>query len=249
MDIEIKEEFLSRWRKYFGSADLPIVFFYTDEPGPIEQAPPAKSHHCLICDLARVRAGQSLALDVKAIPCSGGQRYLGFTQSLMPDFEYFLSCGIPGKIEGERYIRTPELVAQRMKHMVPFAAPGKYIVFKRWDKLEAGDRPLAVIFFAVPDVLAGLFTLANFDEAENAVVAPFGAGCGTIVNFPWWELHTPRPKAVLGMFDVSARPCVPAGVLTFSVPWPKFERMVATMDESFLITPSWEKVRARLGLS
>jgi hypothetical protein len=30
------------------------------------------------------------------------------------------------------------------------------------------------------------------------------------------------------------------------VPMKKFERMVANMDESFLITPSWEKVRARL---
>ncbi len=48
------------------------------------------------------------------------------------------------------------------------------------------------------------------------------------------------------MFDVSARPCVPAGVLTFAVPWPKFTRMVANMDESFLITSSWAKVQARL---
>lgn len=28
----------------------------------------------------------------------------------MPNFEYFLSCGIPGKLEGERYKKTPELV-------------------------------------------------------------------------------------------------------------------------------------------
>jgi hypothetical protein len=48
------------------------------------------------------------------------------------------------------------------------------------------------------------------------------------------------------MFDVSARPCVPAKMLSFAVPWQKLVRMVDQMDESFLITPSWHKVRARM---
>jgi hypothetical protein len=57
---------------------------------------------------------------------------------------------------------------------------------------------------------------------------------------------TERLRAVLGMFDVSARPCVSPDVLTFAVPWPKFVRMVETMDESFLITDSWHRVRSRI---
>jgi hypothetical protein len=48
------------------------------------------------------------------------------------------------------------------------------------------------------------------------------------------------------MFDVSARPYVPAGLLTFSVPWPKFVRMLDDMDESFLITQSWGKLKRRI---
>jgi hypothetical protein len=48
------------------------------------------------------------------------------------------------------------------------------------------------------------------------------------------------------MFDVSARPSVPAGTLTFSVPMARFRAMVANMDESFLITESWSKVRERI---
>ena len=55
-----------------------------------------------------------------------------------------------------------------------------------------------------------------------------------------------RPRAVLGMFDVSARPCVPAGTLTFAVPFNKFQQMAGNMEESFLITGSWEKVRKRI---
>jgi hypothetical protein len=51
---------------------------------------------------------------------------------------------------------------------------------------------------------------------------------------------------VFGMFDVSARPCVPGGVLTFALPWPKFVRMMEDVEESFLITESWHKVQARI---
>jgi hypothetical protein len=78
------------------------------------------------------------------------------------------------------------------------------------------------------------------------VIAPFSAGCGSIVQHPYQQLEAERPKSVLGMFDVSARPCVPPEVLTLAIPWPKFVRMVDDMDESFLITGSWHKVRARI---
>ncbi len=115
------------------------------------------------------------------------------------------------------------------------------------DVIEERDEPLVIIFFAPPDVLSGLFTLANYDEREpDNVIAPFGAGCGTIVHHPCRELTSDRPRAVMGMFDVSARPCVPPNVLSFAVPWPKFVRMVDNMEESFLITKSWGKVKKRI---
>jgi len=134
-----------------------------------------------------------------------------------------------------------------MNRMPAFQAPGRYIVFKRWDAMDETDEPAAVVFFSPPDVLSGLFTLAGYDELDaQAVIAPFGSGCASIVYHPYLELASPQPRAVLGMFDVSARPCVPANVLTFAVPWPKFARMVENMDESFLITGSWAAVRRRI---
>ena len=126
-------------------------------------------------------------------------------------------------------------------------APGKYIVFKRWDMLEKADQPDVVIFYAMPDILAGLYTLASFDEAEqNMVIVPFGSGCASIVQYPYMEVKSPHPKAVIGMFDVSARPFVSKNELTFSAPMIKFKRMVDNMKESFLITPSWAKVQKRI---
>ena len=33
MDITVKNEFLLRWEKYFGKAELPFVWFYSPDPG------------------------------------------------------------------------------------------------------------------------------------------------------------------------------------------------------------------------
>jgi hypothetical protein len=119
---------------------------------------------------------------------------------------------------------------------------------KRWNLLHEEDQPQVAIFLAPPDALSGLFTLANFDEPTNeAVFCPMGAGCATIVQYPLIECRSGRPRAVLGMFDVSARPGADSSSLTFSVPMKKFERMADNMDEIFLITESWEKVKSRLG--
>ncbi len=213
----------------------------------MEKAAQAGTWRCLINALSSVREGQPLAFDADSIGCPGGKRYTGFTQKVMPNFEYFLSCGLPGRLEGERYKKTPELVKEAMAHAPAFAAPAPFIVFKRWDKLEESDTPEVVIFFARPDVLSGLFTLANFDEAEqNGVIAPFGSGCSSIVQHPYLEGKSARPRAIIGMFDVSARPYVPSDVLTFAAPINKFSRMIENIDESFLITNSWRKVQERI---
>jgi uncharacterized protein (DUF169 family) len=247
MDTKIKEKFLKHWNTFFGGVELPICFYYTDQEGSVEKVKPSAGHQCFIGALAKVRKGQSLCFDVHSIGCRGGKRYLGFSEELVPRFEYFLSCGIPGKLEGERYKKSPELVKELLKKMPPFKAPAPFIVFKRLDMLEAADEPAVAIFFAKPDVLAGLFTLANYDEVEqHGVIAPFGAGCSTIVMYPYLESDSQRPRAVLGMFDVSARPFVPAETLTFAAPMNKFDRMIDNMEESFLITSSWEKVQKRI---
>jgi len=248
MDMNLKEKFSRLWHKYFNGASLPITFYYTDEEGRAATMKPDSGHRCVIGDLIKVREGNSISYSADSIGCFGGKRYLGFAQTIAPNFEYFLSCGIPGKLEGERYKKSPELVREVMKQQAAFKAPAQFIVFKRWDMLEEADSPDVVIFFAQPDVLSGLFTLVNFDEAEpNGVFAPFSAGCGSIVQYPYLEGKSKRPRGVIGLFDVSARPFVPADVLTFSVPMNKFTRMVGNMGESFLITGSWQKIIRRIG--
>jgi hypothetical protein len=247
MDMAVKETFAHRWPKYFPGAEWPIVFYYTNDPSRAERVPPVTERVCVIAQLGAVRQGHSLCFEEASLGCAGAKRYFGFCQTLMPGFEYFLSCGIPGKLIGERYKKSPEIVREMIEHAPVFTAPAPYVIFKRWDHLEASDDPEAVIFYAKTDVLSGLFTLSGFDESDvNAVKAPFSAGCGSIVQYPWLEQRADHPHAVLGMFDVSARPWVQRDVLTFAVPMKKFTRMVRNMDDSFLTTSSWQRVRDRL---
>lgn len=249
MKTEQRDTFIQLWKKYFGNAELPVAFYYSNEKDDVEIADKPKGHSCFICELAKVRNGKSLAFDDTNIGCAGGRRYVGFTDTIRPGFEYFLSHGNE-QMEGERYIRTPEMVKDLMKNQQHFNMSGKCIIFKRWDQLNAADEPEVVIFFASPDVLSGLFTLANFDQTDpNTTIAPFGSGCSSIVHHPMAESRSGNPRAIIGMFDPSARPCVPSDVITFAVPMKRFEKMISNMEESFLITDTWKTIRERISKS
>jgi len=247
MDATLKDTFIQRWQTYFPGAELPITFYYADDLGDVALAEVTDNTQCFIAQLAVVRRGESQCFTVDTMVCPGAKKYVGFSQTVMPNFEYFLSCGIPGKLEGERYKKTPEMVKDLVEKAPEFVAPAPYIVFKRWDRLERDDDPEVVIFYAKPDALSGLFTLAGFDETDpSAVIAPFSAGCGSIVQHPYVQKDADHPKGVLGMFDVSARPWVQKDILTFAAPIARFAQMVDNMPESFLITPSWDRVKRRL---
>ena len=127
MDMKLKETFVGAWDKYFDKGELPLVFFYTNQPDGVELLKPALAHQCFLGVLSRVRKGASLCFNVDSIGCGGGKRFLGFTQEIMPNFEFFLSCGIPGVMEGERYKKSPELVLEAIKYLPKMEAPAEFI--------------------------------------------------------------------------------------------------------------------------
>jgi uncharacterized protein (DUF169 family) len=247
MDIEIKNKFIKLWKRYFKNSELPVIFYYTDGNSGVKYAVKTKNWRCVISDIGKVRKGQDLYFNKDNLGCNCAKRYLGYSKQLFPDFRYFLSYGIEGKLEGERYKKSPEIVDELLKEQVTLPIDNKNIVFKRWDKLTETDNPDVVIFFATPDVLSGLFTLASFDSADQqSSVTPFGAGCSSIVHYPYLEKDKDNPKAIIGMFDASARPCVPENALSFVVPYKKCVKMIDNMEESFLITKTWKTVMKRL---
>ena len=245
MDDSLKEKFLILWNRYFDNAELPIILYYTDKK-IVRENDPEKSSDCLIACLNRVRKGVSLRFNTHSIGCPGGKRYAGFNPEISENFEHFLSRGIPDVMEGERYKQSPELVKNWLKDSPRYRASNSQIVFKRWDHIDEDDEPEVVIFFARPDVLSGLFTLANYDLMYEGVTAPFGSGCSSIIMYPVLECEKEHPHCVFGMFDPSARPYVEPDTLTFAIPMKRFTQMVENMTESFLITPSWDAIKKRL---
>ena len=248
MDMQLREQFLSRWKEYFGGAELPITFQYTNNGIQAEPALASTRERCMIHMLEHVREGKAMRFFARSFACTGGKYYTGFATHPRPDINEFLSCGVEGELKGERYKRTPEIASQTLDKMPWYEAPAPHMVFKRWDKLDEHDDPEVAIFFASPDVLSGLFTLAGFDEPEieSIVIAPFGSGCASIIQFPYVERMTGRHRAVIGMFDISARPWVGHDNLTFAVSIEKLTEMVNNMPESFLITPAWQQLRRRI---
>jgi len=247
MDTGIRDRFTTLWQKYCPGAELPITFEVGEGGGTAERAKTPDGWRCIICDLARVRKGTSLVFDRTSVTCSGGLFFMGYDMQRSEHFRYFLSSGKTGVVEGERYKKTPEIVDEWSGRHVSRPAEGRSYIFRRWDKLSHEDNPEVVIFFARPEVLSALFTLANFDQSDpNGVICPFGSGCSSIIHYPHLEQESDHPRAVLGMFDPSARPCVPVDILTLAIPMKKFEKMIGSVDESFLITRTWDKVKTKI---
>lgn len=231
------EEFISAYREAFGEAPgLPLLFRYTDKPlRPVE-----KVGGCFFKALAEACDGQPVSLNAGNIGCGGGKFYTGF--SPMPEFvPQFVSLK-------ERYKRTPEMVLEFIATLDLRPAPKAWLEFVRVDIAGTFAGAEGVLFFATPDVLAGLVTWATFDcNAVDAVAAPFGSGCSTVVAQAVQENRNGGHRCFLGLFDPSVRPWVGADILGFVVPMSRFSGMCGTMRASCLFdTHAWGKVRERV---
>jgi uncharacterized protein (DUF169 family) len=245
---QFSEESWKQFRETLGLRESPLGIYYTnDKPEGI--TPREGITGCMIGLLQNARKkGKTVYFDKSHFGCPGGAYYMGFRDLPMPNIEYFLSCGIPGEMEGERYIKTPELAKKYFGMMKPKPAPSAYCVFKPIEQfLQGAVKPEVVVFFASPDILAALFTLTNYAlEKTDAVYTPFGSGCSAILTHPLREAEKDQSRAILGMFDVSARPMVEKDVLTFAMPYSVFLKLLENVSGSFLQTESWKKVLQRI---
>jgi uncharacterized protein (DUF169 family) len=243
----LPEKTWNQFREILGLKESPFGIYYTNDK-PEGVTPKEGISGCMMGLLQSARKkGATVYFDKAHFGCPGGAYYMGFFESPRPDIEYFLSCGIPGEMEGERYIKTPERAREYFAKMIPRRAPAAYCVFKPIEQFQRGIEPEVVTFFAPPDILSGLFTLTNYAlERTDAVYAPFGSGCGTILTYPLKEAGKEQPHAILGMFDVSARPMIEKDILTLAMPYPVFLKLLENVPGSFLETESWRKVFQRI---
>jgi uncharacterized protein (DUF169 family) len=234
----------ARLQEMIGLRHEPLAFYYSDV-APEGYQPKPETRGCLIGVLGRARRGETVFFDRDTTGCPGGSTYLGFCEA-RPEIDQFVSTGIPGKMEGEHYKQSPALMRAFREAHPPLPAPARYAIFTPVSALAEGQAPLVVICFAGPDELAGLVGLAGYARSDDAIISPFGSGCGVLITRALYEAQSPQPRGVLGMFDSSARPCVQADELSFSAPLALWEEMLGHAEESFLQTKTWAKVRRRI---
>lgn len=231
------QKFIQNYREAFGeAAELPIVFWYSDE----EIGHTEKIGGCFFKGLKEVREGQIVSLSAENIGCGGGKFYTGFSE--MPEHvATFVSLK-------EKYKKTPEMVKEFVGELGVPAATGKYLHFARIDRMESFDGVEGILFLATPDILSGLTTWAFFDNnGQEAVATPFGSGCSSVVTQTILENRNHGKRTFLGFFDPSVRPWFEPDILSFTIPMSRFAEMYSTMRESCLFdTHAWGKIRERI---
>lgn len=230
----------------------PVAILFSDEkPEGALQFLTGK-RGCVIALLNAAAKGRAAAVDKDTIGCLGGasgmcfgNRYDAFPGGI----EYFLSTGRgEGFREGEGYKKTPALAKSFIDSLPYETFDKRYVVFKPFDQVDAAkERPELVCLYANADQLSALCVLANYDDGgTDAVTIPFGAGCQTVCMFPYVQRKQQRPKAVVGLTDITVRPIVPADILSFTVLFSEFEKMEINAKGSFLDKALWQKIAARI---
>ena len=82
MDIAQKERFQTLWARYFPGAELPVVFYYSDDAWRAKLATRTGDRRCFISQLAAVRKGNALCFDIEAIGCAEGAGTWGSRNTL-----------------------------------------------------------------------------------------------------------------------------------------------------------------------
>ncbi len=215
-----------------------------------EEAQEKRRENCIIPMLVAAANGRIAVLERETVQCPGGQVGLCFGAYQLGYIEYFLSSGKEGEIEGEYRKKTPELVREFIRNIPDISVSTRYVVMKPLG--EVTDEEIAevaiVVFMANPDQLSALATLANFDQPTNDnVITLFESGCGSVVHQVLEQARSERPKAVIGLTDITARKYIDKDVLSFSVPFERFLEMEAYVEESFLTKgKDWSEIVKRL---
>lgn len=245
-----------------GLDESPVGMFYSAEP-PTEGLTPSKGQllsvdkeargeidwgglwgnfSCVISHIWRARRmNKPVWFAEDQYGCPGGGFYLGYFKPQLEFIAHYVSTGIPGYVEGEFYLPSPQACRDFFNFVDPRPAPQPYAVFKPLNLFATDEEPELISFFCRPESMSGLYTLVAFTTGRwDAVVTPFAAGCTSLVSWPLYFLAQGQDVAVLGGWDVSARKFFKTDELSLTVSRSMFERMLAKFPESFLKTKTWE---------
>ena len=252
----------------------PVALIWSDEkPAKAVQFQEGK-WGCIMWLAASAAKGKAAVCDRKTFGCFGGGVGMGFGDQYInfpggkECFCHFLSAGndqweqgqlaaekvkpflrneaYDNFVSGERYLKTPKRVHQFIKNLPITDIPAEYVIFKPLGDVDLEEEtPRVIVFFTDPDQLSSMVVLANYDRPDNHnVIIPYAAGCQTICIYPYREAQTERPRAVVGLTDLSARVYIRKqladSLMTITVPLAMFKEMESNVAGSFLERPTWQ---------
>lgn len=231
----------------------PIVALYDCDPaadlGPLVEA---RGRACCFAYYQRWVAGETLVVrrgdgsfSAPRDGCPGMQRALGFVEAYPPWMANFLTDGANGAPMGEGLKASPRLAQEFLDRARPPRPKGDTMLMGPL-RLERWADVRTVTFFADPDRLAALMTLASFwSGRDDEIAAPFSSGCGLM----WREVaNQERDRAVLGCTDIAMRRYLPPEILSLTVSPARFERMLSFPDTAFLTREWWGELLRSRGL-
>jgi len=226
----------------------PIIGLYDMDPTPeFEPSVQAKGRACCFAYYPRWLKGETLIVkrgedDDFMNPqhgCPGLQKHFGFDRMYPPWMANFLTDGKNGAPMGEGLKATPAL-AQEFLDRIVFPEPSGDHVMLGPLKLDYWSNIRSVTFFADPDRLAGLMTLAALWSSDpDEVAAPFSSGCGLM-----WEVFNNfgKDRAVIGATDLAMRKYLPPEIICLTVSPERFEQMVDFPEDAFLNKSWWNEL-------
>ena len=269
--MEDRWKALPRFLEILGYYEEPMGVFYTDQkpeegftPAPLDLPTREKEKNqqidwqavfgdfsCVIGHIWRARKKRRPAFfDSGHFGCPGGAFFLGFMKPQTETIIHYVSTGIPGRMEGEHYCDSPDVLREIFAYLDPRSAPKTFCVVKPLSQFTAEEAPELVAFFARPETLCGLHQLAAFVSHEPEVVAsPWGAACANLITWPLKYLSEGKPRAVVGGWDPSARKFFKTDELSLTIPYDMFRQMLDRFEDSFLMTKTWSTVQKKISRS
>jgi hypothetical protein len=151
--------------------------------------------------------------------------------------------------QGERYLKDAATTARFLQAIPMRDIPAPYVVLKTLAETDLShDDVKNITFFVNPDQLSALVVLANYAApgADNVII-PWAAACQVIGIFGYREIEAERPRAIIGMTDLSARVTVRKllgrDAMSFTVAPRVLEAMEQNVDGSFLQRNTWRELQ------
>ena len=231
----------------FGFQYSPVGVYFTENRPENASGCKSKGNGCIVPLIFSSAKGKTVAIDKDTTGFNCSAFYLGYQKWIFDGIENFLSNDVVWGREPERFIKTKEQAKAFVESFVPEELNEKVAVFKPLENFKENEKPEVVIFFANADQLSGLIYQLHYStpDVDDLVVTRFMSACGAMVTLPFKYKSEGKLKAFWGTHDIAARLRLPKDIMTLSMPMELVYQMYEDIDESFLITENWQKIKER----